>query len=84
MRPGIDSADIVVVLSEEALSTYVQDVQSAMGLAMTSKVRVTSGTINDWIAWEPSVPHAPGRPEGPRTGRHHLHRCRRGVSRPQP
>ncbi len=53
MRPGIDSADIVVVLSEEALSTYVQDVQSAMGLAMTSKVRVTSGTINDWIAWEP-------------------------------
>ncbi len=53
MRPGIESARVVVVLSEEALSNYIQDVQSAMGLAMTSKVRITSGTINDWIAWEP-------------------------------
>src|SRR5665213_1467727 len=53
MRQGIDSAGVVVVLSEEALSNYIQDVQAAMGLAMTSKVRITSGTINDWIAWEP-------------------------------
>lgn len=53
MRPGTDGAEVVVVLPEEALSNYLQDVQSAMGLAMTSKVRITSGTINDWIAWEP-------------------------------
>ena len=53
MRSGTDSAGVVAVLSEGALSNYVQDVQSAMGLAMTSKVQITSGSINDWIAWEP-------------------------------
>jgi hypothetical protein len=53
MRSGNDGAGVMALLSEEALSNYLQDVQSAMGLAMTSKVRITSGSINDWIAWEP-------------------------------
>ncbi len=53
MGPGIDSAGVVAVLAEDALSDLVQDTQSTMGLAMTSRVRIAAGSINDWIAWEP-------------------------------
>jgi Phytanoyl-CoA dioxygenase (PhyH) len=53
MRSGVESAGVVAVLSDDALSELVQDVQSAMGLAMTSRVKITAGNINDWISWEP-------------------------------
>jgi len=53
IRSGIDTAPLVATLSAEALSDLVQDLVSAMGLAMTSRVKVSSGSINDWIGWEP-------------------------------
>lgn len=53
MRPGLDRAEVVAVLSADALSDLVQDVVSTMGLAMTARVKVTAGSINDWIGWEP-------------------------------
>ncbi len=51
--PGTDSAAVVATLTADALSNLLQDRQSTMGLAMTSRVKITSGDINDWIAWEP-------------------------------
>lgn len=50
-----DDADIVAELSADALSDLVQDAQSTMGLAMTSRVQLHSGNINDWIGWEPAL-----------------------------
>ncbi|MEM7142891.1 MAG: phytanoyl-CoA dioxygenase family protein [Actinomycetota bacterium] len=50
---GIDGAGVVAELSNDALSDLVQDSQSTMGLAMTSRVQLTAGNINDWILWEP-------------------------------
>jgi hypothetical protein len=51
--PGAASAGVVAELSADALSDLVQDAQSTMGLAMTSRVQLTAGNINDWIGWEP-------------------------------
>ena len=53
LRPGTDRAGVVAVLSADALSDLLQDVVSTMGLAMTSRVKITAGSINDWIGWEP-------------------------------
>lgn len=53
MRSGTQTAGVVAVLAADALSDLVQDVQSTMGLAMTARVRMSEGSINDWIAWEP-------------------------------
>jgi Phytanoyl-CoA dioxygenase (PhyH) len=53
--PGIDDAGVVATLPADALSDLVQDAQSTMGLAMTSRVQLTSGTITDWIGWEPPL-----------------------------
>ena len=50
---GIDAAGVVAELREDALSDLVQDSQSTMGLAMTARVKITVGSINDWIGWEP-------------------------------
>jgi hypothetical protein len=55
VRSGTDDAVIVAALETDALSDFVQDVQSAMGLAMTSRVKIAAGSINDWIAWEPAL-----------------------------
>jgi Phytanoyl-CoA dioxygenase (PhyH) len=55
IREGIDGADVVAVLPADALSDLVQDAQSTMGLAMTARVRMAAGSINDWIAWEPAL-----------------------------
>ncbi len=52
---GIDDAGVVAELAADALSDLVQDAQSTMGLAMTSRVKITAGTINDWIGWEPPL-----------------------------
>ncbi|MGB7052156.1 MAG: phytanoyl-CoA dioxygenase family protein [Acidimicrobiales bacterium] len=54
-QEGIAYAGVVATLSADALSDLVQDVQSTMGLAMTSRVKITSGNINDWVGWEPAL-----------------------------
>ena len=43
----------VAELTAEGLSNLVQDKQTTMGLAMTSKVKVTSGGFDTWVGWEP-------------------------------
>ena len=53
VRPGLDSAGVVAVLGADACSDLLQDTQSTMGLAMTARVKITAGSINDWIGWEP-------------------------------
>src|ERR1700688_3449523 len=53
IRDGVTAAGVVATLSADALSDLVQDAQSTMGLAMTSRVKITAGNINDWIGWEP-------------------------------
>ena len=52
---GIADAGVVATLPADALSDLVQDVQSTMGLAMTSRVKITAGNINDWVGWEPAL-----------------------------
>lgn len=52
---GVDEAGVVAELAADALSDLVQDAQSTMGLAMTSRVKITVGNINDWIGWEPAL-----------------------------
>jgi hypothetical protein len=49
----IDEADVVAHLASDALSDLLQDRQSTMGLAMTSRVKISAGDITDWISWEP-------------------------------
>lgn len=51
--PGVDRAGVVAEMGDDALSDLVQDSQSTMGLAMTSRVQLTAGNINEWIGWEP-------------------------------
>jgi hypothetical protein len=53
LTPGLDRAEVVVRLDVAAASRLVQDVQSTMGLAMTSDVTIERGTLDDWIGWEP-------------------------------
>ncbi|HEY3842736.1 MAG TPA: phytanoyl-CoA dioxygenase family protein [Acidimicrobiales bacterium] len=53
LRSGTESAGVVATLAADALSELLQDRQSTMGLAMTSRVKITAGDINDWIGWEP-------------------------------
>lgn len=48
-----DAAGVTAELGAEALSDLLQDSVSTMGLAMTSRVQITEGSINDWIGWEP-------------------------------
>jgi hypothetical protein len=53
LRPGTASAGVVVAMGADALSDLVQDRQSTMGLAMTSRVKITRGNLTDWVGWEP-------------------------------
>jgi hypothetical protein len=53
LRPGTDTAGVVAVMEADALSDLLQDLVSTMGLAMTERVKITEGSINDWIRWEP-------------------------------
>jgi Phytanoyl-CoA dioxygenase (PhyH) len=55
IREGVERAGVVAEMSADALSDLVQDDQSTMGLAMTARVKITAGTINDWIGWEPAL-----------------------------
>ncbi len=50
---GLDRAGVVAELDAGALSDLAQDWQSTMGLAMTARVRLTRGGIDEWISWEP-------------------------------
>jgi len=50
---GADGAGVIAELAADALSDLVQDSQSTMGLAMTSRVQLSAGSINEWIGWEP-------------------------------
>lgn len=50
---GVDTAGVVAELAADALSDLIQDRQSTMGLAMTSRVKITAGSLDDWIHWEP-------------------------------
>jgi hypothetical protein len=53
LRNGTATAGVVAVLEADALSDLLQDVGSTMGLAMSARVKITRGSINDWIRWEP-------------------------------
>ncbi len=55
IRDGIDTAGVVAELSADALSDLVQDLQSTMGLMMTTRVKLLAGNVNDWIGWEPAI-----------------------------
>ena len=52
---GVDRAGIVAELEADALSDLLQDRQSTMGLAMTSRVQITAGSLDEWIHWEPAL-----------------------------
>jgi hypothetical protein len=50
---GLERAGLAIELSADALSDLVQDAQSTMGLAMTSRVKIHVGNLTEWIGWEP-------------------------------
>ena len=52
---GLDHAAVVAELAPDALSDLVQDRQSTMGLAMTARVKIRDGSLDDWIRWEPAL-----------------------------
>jgi hypothetical protein len=53
VESGLEHAQMIARLSVGALSDLVQDMQSTMGLAMTSRVKIEAGSIDDWVSWEP-------------------------------
>ncbi len=50
---GETHAGAVAQLDSDALSLLVQDQKTTMGLAMTSKVKMTRGNLDAWIGYEP-------------------------------
>ena len=54
LEEGDDAAGVTAEMPADALSDLIQDHQSTMGLAMTTRVKLTSGNINEWIGWEPA------------------------------
>ncbi len=55
LHDGVSQADVIAEMAEDALSDVLQDRQSTMGLAMTSRVVISKGSLNDWICWEPAL-----------------------------
>ena len=49
LEQGSENARVEAELASDALSDLVQDVKSAMGLAMESRVTIRGGGIPDWI-----------------------------------
>ncbi len=47
------AADLVVVLDRDAFSDLVQDVVSTFGVQMTGRAAIASGSVDDFVAWEP-------------------------------
>ena len=52
VESGLEHAGVIAELDEAALSDLLQDYQSTMGLAMTARVKIALGTVDDWVAWE--------------------------------
>ena len=50
---GDTSDSAAVKLDSAALSDLVQDWSTTMGLAMNSRVKMTRGSFEHWIGWEP-------------------------------
>lgn len=50
---GEQTGATVAELDAHALSNLVQDLQTTMGLAMNSQVKIVEGAFDSWIAWEP-------------------------------
>jgi hypothetical protein len=50
---GLEHAQVVARIASDALSDLVQDYQSTMGLAMTARVKLEKGELDDWVGWEP-------------------------------
>ncbi len=50
---GETDAATVAELDARALSNLVQDLQTTMGLAMNSQVKIVEGGFDAWIGWEP-------------------------------
>ncbi len=46
---GLERAGVVARLSGEALSDLLQDYQSTLGRAMTSRVQIIAGTVQDHL-----------------------------------
>jgi hypothetical protein len=55
IETDLSNAGVVARLAEDALSDLVQDYQSTTGLAMTARVQLESGTMEDWLSWEPAL-----------------------------
>lgn len=53
IEAGAASDAAAVNLDSDALSDLVQDWATTMGLAMTSRVKMTQGNFEHWIGWEP-------------------------------
>ncbi|MCB1842558.1 MAG: phytanoyl-CoA dioxygenase family protein [Halioglobus sp.] len=53
LSAGSSAGCVQVALEADALSDLVQDQRTTMGLAMQSRVQVTQGAFEHWIAWEP-------------------------------
>lgn len=53
LEEAASSDGVAVTLDSGALSNLVQDIQTTMGLMMTSKVDITQGDVGAWIGWEP-------------------------------
>ncbi len=52
VETGLAHAGVVARLDADALSNLVQDYQSTTGLAMTARVDIEKGTLDDWGAGE--------------------------------
>jgi hypothetical protein len=53
IEEGAASDAAAVNIDSDALSDLVQDWATTMGLAMTSRVKMTQGSFEHWIGWEP-------------------------------
>ena len=53
IEAGDASDSVAANLDSDALSDLVQDWATTMGLAMNSRVKLTQGSFEHWIGWEP-------------------------------
>ncbi|MFB0950996.1 MAG: hypothetical protein QMB10_07045, partial [Halioglobus sp.] len=53
IEAGYASDSATAKLDCDALSDLVQDWTTTMGLAMNSRVKMTQGSFEHWIGWEP-------------------------------
>ncbi|WP_436793434.1 phytanoyl-CoA dioxygenase family protein [Actinospongicola halichondriae] len=55
LDPGSADPAVTVRVTREGLSNLAQDLQTPMGLAMTSRAEIIGGSLDDWLAWEPTL-----------------------------